>query len=173
MSNNCSLANVRVDDCQSDAVKRQVPSGVPGIFPLVRHRDDIRVIEVAPFVIAAGGALLGRIGAAWVAFDPTIDVVVVKLFAPQQSAQGLAHDVLAVRGRAVGNHRGVKLIRFIAPLRAKTLRTCASKAFSLPGAPSLRRKSHARSSGQARRSSDNAPRPWCRLAAGLTACLAP
>ena len=73
--------------------------------------------KMAPLVIAAIGALLRRGGAARVAFDPPIDVVIVKLLAPEQTAQRLAHDILAVGARVFGNHRGVELIRFHAPLR--------------------------------------------------------
>ena len=42
------LGEVRIDQRQGDAVKREVPGGVPRILPLVRHRDDVGVVEVPP-----------------------------------------------------------------------------------------------------------------------------
>ena len=45
------LREVRVDQRQRDRVKREVPGRVPRILPLVRHRDDVVVVEVGPLVI--------------------------------------------------------------------------------------------------------------------------
>ena len=39
-----ALGKVRVDHGQWDAVKRQVPCGVPRVLPFVRHRDDVGVV---------------------------------------------------------------------------------------------------------------------------------
>ena len=44
---------LRVDHRQRDAVESQVPGGVPGIFPLVRHGQHVGVIEVQPVAVAA------------------------------------------------------------------------------------------------------------------------
>ena len=41
------LGEVGVDEGERDAVEREVPRGVPGVLPLVRHRDDVGVEEVA------------------------------------------------------------------------------------------------------------------------------
>ena len=34
------------------AMKSKIPRGVPGIFPLVRHRDDVGVVEMRPVVVS-------------------------------------------------------------------------------------------------------------------------
>ena len=75
-----------------DAMKRQVPGGVPRILPFVGHRDDVGVVEVMPFVIASGHALCRGVGSAGIALKPTADVVMIELLAPQQTAERLAHD---------------------------------------------------------------------------------
>ena len=51
------LREVGIDERQRHAVERQIPGRVPGILPLVRHRDDVGVVEVRPLVIAAAPAL--------------------------------------------------------------------------------------------------------------------
>ena len=47
------LRELGVDEGQRDAVERQIPGRVPGVLPLVRHRDDVGVVEVRPLAIAA------------------------------------------------------------------------------------------------------------------------
>ena len=59
-----ALGEVGIDQRQRDAVKGQVPAGVPGIFPFVRHRDHIEVVEVLPLAVAPILALLPA-AAAW------------------------------------------------------------------------------------------------------------
>src|SRR5262249_61594979 len=56
------FGELRVHQSQWHAVKRQVPRGVPGVFPLVGHRDHVGVIEVRPFVIASAPSFGGRRG---------------------------------------------------------------------------------------------------------------
>ena len=46
------LAEVRVDERQGEDVEGEVPGRVPGILPLVRHRDDVAVVHVVPVVVA-------------------------------------------------------------------------------------------------------------------------
>ena len=42
------LSELGVDVRERYAMKRQVPSRVPRVLPLVRHRDDVSVAEVLP-----------------------------------------------------------------------------------------------------------------------------
>ncbi len=82
------FGEVGVDERQGDAVKRQIPSRVPGILPLVRHRNDIGVIQMAPFMIAPIEPF--RAAARVQPDRPSsqrLTIVVVKLLAPQQSGQ--------------------------------------------------------------------------------------
>ena len=46
------LGELGIDQRQRDAVEGEVPRGVPRVLPLVRHRDDVRVVEVLPAVVA-------------------------------------------------------------------------------------------------------------------------
>ena len=54
------LGELGVDQRERHAVEREVPGGVPGILPLVRHRDDVGVVEVLPVAVAAVPALVRR-----------------------------------------------------------------------------------------------------------------
>src|SRR5262249_46590468 len=42
-----------IDKRQGYGVKGEVPSGVPGVFPFVRHRDDVGVVQMRPVRIAS------------------------------------------------------------------------------------------------------------------------
>ncbi len=44
-----------VDVGKGDGVEGKVPGGEPGVLPVVRHRDDVGEIEVAPVGVAAPG----------------------------------------------------------------------------------------------------------------------
>jgi len=46
------LGEVRIDQNQRKAVKSQVPAGVPGVLPLVRHRDDVVIDHMKPVGVA-------------------------------------------------------------------------------------------------------------------------
>jgi hypothetical protein len=76
------LSELGIDESQSDTVKCQIPGRVPRIFPLVRHRYDIRVVQMAPFVVAAVQTLFWRLRTGRIAFEPAIKIVIVNLFAP-------------------------------------------------------------------------------------------
>ena len=60
-------------------VEGAVPSGVPRVFPLVGHGDEVAVKEMPPVQVAF---LSARCGAAFV-FFPVGYEVVIELFAPQ------------------------------------------------------------------------------------------
>ncbi len=69
--------------------KRQIPRGVPGILPLVRHRNHVGVVEMRPVGVAALETLAGRLRHTGIALEPAIDLVVIELFAPEQPGEGL------------------------------------------------------------------------------------
>ena len=89
------LAKVRVDQRQCRDVKGKIPGGVPGIFPFVRHRNQVRVVHVSPTVVA-DGALVGLIRLNAVVLEPAADIIVKELLGPKHSGQGLTHDVRLV-----------------------------------------------------------------------------
>src|SRR5215831_3630722 len=45
------FCEIRIDKRKRYAMKRQVPSRVPRIFPLIRHRDNIRIVKMVPLMI--------------------------------------------------------------------------------------------------------------------------
>ena len=56
------LANSRINHRERDAMKRQIPRGEPRIFPFVRHRNDVGVVQVLPIGVAAVFAFRRRRG---------------------------------------------------------------------------------------------------------------
>ena len=83
---------IRIDQRHRDAVKRKIPRRIPRVFPLVRHGNDVGIVQMRPFVIAPElpariGCRLGRI-----ALKPPVHVVVIALLAPDQAGKGLALD---------------------------------------------------------------------------------
>ena len=86
------LRELGIDQREGDAVKGEIPGGVPGVFPLVGHRDDVGVVEVAPLAVAAVEARGGRRGLARIALEPARNVDVVELLAPDHAGECLALD---------------------------------------------------------------------------------
>ena len=120
------LAEIGVDERQGEDVEGEVPGRVPGVFPLVGHRDDVAVVHVVPVVVARGGLprRLERVGPALL--QPLVDVVVVELLGPEHPRQGLPHHVGRVgvqRGRDDG---GVELVR-LGPPRPEDLVEAAAE----------------------------------------------
>ena len=106
------LGELGVDHGQRNAVKRQVPGGVPRVLPGIGHRDHVEVVEVLPVAIAAEAPARGRLRPGRVASQPLPDVVVVELFGPEHPGEGLTlHGALVVAEVAVQDGL-VELIRF-------------------------------------------------------------
>ena len=49
--NELFLCEIGVDDRERNTVERQVPRRVPRILPLVRHRNDVVVVEMRPILV--------------------------------------------------------------------------------------------------------------------------
>ena len=47
------LGELGINQGQWDAVKSEVPRGIPGVFPFVWHRHDALVMQMPPFGVAA------------------------------------------------------------------------------------------------------------------------
>jgi hypothetical protein len=104
------LGKRRVDVGQGNAVEGKIPGGEPRVLPLVRHGHEVERIErappgVAPAAPARRGGWLGG-----VTIQPAADVVVVKLLAPQQPGEGLAHHHRLVGASRFGGEFGVELV---------------------------------------------------------------
>src|SRR5271165_1034908 len=74
----------------------KVPGSVPGILPLVRHRDDISIEKVRPVFVATIQPLRRRWRAGRIALQPLALDVMIKLLRPQQSGKALAHHAARV-----------------------------------------------------------------------------
>src|SRR5215469_8550529 len=70
---------IRIDRSESHTMKCKVPRRIPGIFPLVRHRNDVFVVQVRPFVIAPIDPLSGWRWSGGIASKPLLEVIVIKL----------------------------------------------------------------------------------------------
>src|SRR5207245_9115477 len=76
------FGEVRINLRQRNAMKRKIPRGVPGVFPLVGHGDNVRVVEIEPFLIPA---LLARFWRTWpgrITVEPGANIVGTKLLPP-------------------------------------------------------------------------------------------
>src|SRR6516165_3640389 len=96
-------------------MKGEVPSGEPGIFPLVRHRNHMIADHVEPLAVAN---LAGR-GSHWVGIvfhEPFIGMVKEILLAPQHPGQRLSHHIGCVLVYAGRSYRPMKLVG-LAPAR--------------------------------------------------------
>src|SRR6516225_11064863 len=92
-------------------MKGEVPGSKPGIFPLVRHRDDIGDNKVPPIAVAPVLPVLRRRGLSWIAIEPMLHIEVIKLLVPQHSSEGLTLYSPHVLVDDASLERGVKSIR--------------------------------------------------------------
>src|SRR5207302_9991246 len=79
------LREVRIDFRKWNHVESEVPCREPGIFPFVRHRDDVAVEKMSPFAVAAEVSLRRWRRLRGIASEPVANDIIVKLLAPKQS----------------------------------------------------------------------------------------
>src|SRR5688572_30156468 len=115
------LGEIRIDQGKCNAMKGEIPGGIPRVFPLVRHRDHVGIVKMPPVRIPALETFARRLGPGWVAFEPAVDVVMIKLLAPEQTGQRLTHNIAAVPAGILWNDRSIELLRFVAALRHKLI----------------------------------------------------
>ena len=75
-------------------MKRQVPRGIPGKFPAIRHRHHALIIEMTPVGITTAPARGGRRRAGRITRKPFFYDVIVELLGPEQPRQSLALNSL-------------------------------------------------------------------------------
>jgi len=90
------LCELRVDQSERHAVKRQVPGGVPRVFPFVGHGDHVGVVQVQPFAVTAVLSLRRRRGLGRVTDQPARHFVTVELLAPDHSRERLPSNRASV-----------------------------------------------------------------------------
>src|SRR5690242_18228875 len=85
---NLLLGKIHIYQPHGDAMERKVPSCEPGVFPGIRHENDVSGIEVAPGSIALTLWRWRRFS--WISAQPFLNIVHVELFAPQQTGKCLS-----------------------------------------------------------------------------------
>src|SRR6516225_9018576 len=110
-------------------MKGEVPGCEPGIFPLVRHRDDVGGNKVSPIAVAPVLPVLRRRGLSRIAIEPMLHIEVIKLLVPQHSGESLTlypphvlvdHASLerGVKGIRLGNAPGENIIEAVKAARS-------------------------------------------------------
>ena len=85
------LRKLRIDPRHRDHVEGEIPRGVPGVLPFIRHRNHVAVVKVFPVRVAR--FLVPRRGRRHrgIAAAPLLHHVVVELLRPEQPGVGLPH----------------------------------------------------------------------------------
>src|SRR5215467_1586205 len=110
-------------------MKGEVPGCKPGIFPLVRHRDDIGDNKVPPIAVAPVLPVFRRRRLNRIAIEPMLHIEVIKLLVPQHSSKGLTlyppHVLVdnaslerGVKGIGLGNAPGKNIIEAVKAARS-------------------------------------------------------
>src|SRR6266446_10572024 len=74
-----TFGEMRIDQREGDAVEGEIPRRIPRKFPGIRHRHHALIIKMPPLSVAAAFAFSGRGRLGWVAFEPMVNDVVIKL----------------------------------------------------------------------------------------------
>ncbi len=108
------LGEGRVDARELDRVEREVPRGIPRVFPGVGHEDHVAVEDVRPVPVATPLlALLGWRRLRRVALKPARHLVIIELLRPKQPGMRLPHDAELLALRRKGDVHLVKPIRLL------------------------------------------------------------
>ena len=110
------LGKVGIHHGEGDRVERQIPGRVPGILPLVRHRDDVVVDHVDPFPVPDVATVTAGQRVCPVFIQPRVEVEVVVLLRPEHPGERLPHDVGGILSDRRRRDRAVERIRFLAPV---------------------------------------------------------
>ena len=81
------FGKVRIYVHKGGGMKSKVPGSIPRILPLVGHRNDVAVGEVAPFGVPRFVPEGRRV--ALLPVQPLVHIHVIKLLGPEQSAKGI------------------------------------------------------------------------------------
>src|SRR4051794_26371884 len=95
-------------------MKSQIPRGVPGILPFVRHRNHMIVDHMRPVAIpnvTRGSGSSKRVSPMF--FKPSICIKEIVLFAPQHSRKSLPHHLGLVGASLGGRDRTVEVVRLM------------------------------------------------------------
>src|SRR6266581_3553495 len=95
------LGKIHINQAHCNAMEGQVPRCEPGIFPGIRHNNDISAIEVPPASIATTLRRWWWFGR--IASQPFLDIVHVELFAPEQASKCLPLYSPCIVGQSLTN----------------------------------------------------------------------
>ena len=165
------LGEIEIHQRQRNRMKRQVPGRVPGILPLVRHGDHVGVEHVEPFGVphAVPGGFEQRM--ALVLAQPSLEVEVVELLAPQHARQRLAVHAPFIVVQRLRRNPIVEFVRVRDPALECLLEPAEGIAdLETPDAlRRLRRPQDADSRSccrQRARRGHSGPQPWSRSSRG-------
>src|SRR5271157_1022613 len=111
-------------------MKAEVPTGKPGIFPFVRHGEDILAVKMTPTEVAASLAAGRGRGKSRIPFEPVVHDVIVKLFTPQHPGKGLTLDRFEFARHPRGGNPVVELVRgldFTGEYTVKIISQCGAE----------------------------------------------
>ena len=77
-------------------MKGEIPGREPGIFPLVRHREDVVGVDMAPGRIASVLAHARRHGLQRIAVEPQAHVVAIELLRPDEACGRLTKHATTI-----------------------------------------------------------------------------
>src|SRR3954463_919872 len=89
----------------------EIPCRIPRILPLVRHRNNVGVIQVHPVAVATVASRGRRFRLCGIAIQPGPRVVMKELLRPEQPCKCLALDIVSIRGLTFSQSLGVELVR--------------------------------------------------------------
>src|SRR5512135_1280087 len=82
------LGKIHINQAHGDAMECQIPCSEPGIFPGIRHENDVSCIKMPPGSIAM--TLWRWCWFSRITTQPFFNIIHVELFAPQQTSKCLS-----------------------------------------------------------------------------------
>src|SRR5436190_10269524 len=88
------LGKIHINQTHCYAMECQVPRCEPGIFPGIRHNNDVSANKMSPTSIAITLWRWRRFSR--IAMQPFLDIVHVELFTPEQASSRRGHNAAHV-----------------------------------------------------------------------------
>src|SRR5712691_1235186 len=123
------LGKVWIKAGQGEGVESEIPGGVPGVFPLVWHGDDITVEEMLPVVIAPVPAVRRRCRVQGIPFEPVLDHIVEELLGPEEASIGLAHHLVFCFPKSCWDTTGIETVGLTTTLHHYAVEVSAEYAW--------------------------------------------
>ena len=121
------MAKSKSTSASAMRVERQVPGRVPGVLPLVGHRDDVAVQHVEPLGVPDAAAAAAEQRMRLVLLQPAVEVEVVVLLRPEHPGERLAVDAALVLAERARRDALVELVGVGEPLPERRLERRAER----------------------------------------------